>query len=164
MFLTHLSTALFIFLLTIDPNKAACCPWIVPSRFVRLAAAIASEPHRLEAQRKEAKAKLDSLHQEIARLDSLVNGTDETHVLKRRLDDSKELEQSKEGIEKVRSAVSMAMLKKKKKAKLSAEKKEVKKTVDMPLVVEEEAEASSSAAKETVAPLEEQPSIISSTA
>ncbi|KAG0143599.1 hypothetical protein CROQUDRAFT_672863 [Cronartium quercuum f. sp. fusiforme G11] len=85
----------------------------------KLAAAIASEPERQAAQRREAEAKLIALNEEIARLDALVNGTDEGNVRKRRLNDSKELEQSKEGIEKVKSAVAMAMLKKKKKAKLA---------------------------------------------
>ncbi|KAH9812576.1 telomere stability and silencing-domain-containing protein [Melampsora americana] len=117
----------------------------------KLAAAIASEPERLAAQRRENEAKLVSLNEEIARLDSLVNGTDEGNVRKRRLNDSKELEQSKEGIEKVKSAVAMAMLKKKKKAKLAmiGSEKDLKKSNDLS-VVQEDDEAQVGCSKDPV--------------
>ncbi|EGG02000.1 uncharacterized protein MELLADRAFT_72876 [Melampsora larici-populina 98AG31] len=117
----------------------------------KLAAAIASEPERLAAQRRENEAKLVALNEEIARLDSLVNGTDEGNVRKRRLNDSKELEQSKEGIEKVKSAVAMAMLKKKKKAKLAiaGSGKDQKKSNELS-VVEEDEEVQAGSSKDPV--------------
>lgn len=117
----------------------------------KLAAAIASEPERLAAQRRENEAKLVALNEEIARLDSLVNGTDEGNVRKRRLNDSKELEQSKEGIEKVKSAVAMAMLKKKKKAKLAVagSGKEEKKLNELS-VVQEDVEVQAGSSKDPV--------------
>ncbi|MBW0465577.1 hypothetical protein O181_005292 [Austropuccinia psidii MF-1] len=80
----------------------------------KLAAAIAAEPERQLAKQKEAEEKLKELNKEIERLDALVNGTSQTDSKKRRLDDSDQLNQAQEGIEKVRNAVATALLKKRK--------------------------------------------------
>ncbi|KAA1115481.1 hypothetical protein PGT21_036854 [Puccinia graminis f. sp. tritici] len=121
----------------------------------KLAAAIAAEPERQLAKRKEAEEKLEGLKKEIERLDSLVNGTDEMNLKKRRLNDSHLLTQSKEGIEKVRNATSLAMLKKKKKLQQERKKAAEKPTLSNSVIVEEEDKESEAPA---IASAESQPS------
>lgn len=116
----------------------------------KLAAAIAAEPERQLAKRKEAEERLEGLKKEIERLDNLVNGTDEMNLKKRRLNDSHLLTQSKEGIEKVRNATSLAMLKKKKKLQQERKKTTGKPTLSSSAIAEEE--------ESQVAPVEPQSS------
>jgi hypothetical protein len=121
-----------------------------------LAAAIAAEPERQLAKRKEADERLEGLKKEIERLDSLVNGTDEMNLKKRRLNDSHLLTQSKEGIEKVRNATSLAMLKKKKKLQQERKKTAEQPTLSNSVIVEEEEKESEVPA---IAPVESHPHI-----
>lgn len=103
----------------------------------KLAAAIAAEPERQLAKRKEAEERLEGLKKEIERLDRLVNGTEEGNPKKRRLDDHHLLAQSQDGIQKIRSATALAILKKRK--KLQANQTKSSKTaepVDPPSVIE----------------------------
>ncbi|BGP20643.1 hypothetical protein JCM10213_007179 [Rhodosporidiobolus nylandii] len=103
----------------------------------KLAALLASEPDRLAAAAQQKQAKLDELNAEIARLeraigaeasassastskDGQVTGGGSTGA-KRRLDDQKYVEESREIIGGVKDAVRAAMLKKRKKNKPAAD-------------------------------------------
>ncbi|KAH9467315.1 hypothetical protein H4Q26_016574 [Puccinia striiformis f. sp. tritici PST-130] len=107
----------------------------------KLAAAIAAEPERQLAKRKEAEERLEGLKKEIERLDHLVNGTDEQNLKKRRLNDNHLLTQSKEGIEKVRNATALAMLKKKNKQKKLADSST---RSSIPVIIEDKEDANPS--------------------
>ncbi|KAI8459379.1 telomere stability and silencing-domain-containing protein [Phakopsora pachyrhizi] len=103
----------------------------------KLAAAIAAEPERQAEKKKELEERLKLLNQEVERLDALVNGTDDSNLKKsRRINDSHQLNQSKEGIQKLRSAVAEALLKKKQK-KIFIAKKNLQKKPDPVLTSEE---------------------------
>ncbi|CAH7669337.1 telomere stability and silencing-domain-containing protein, partial [Phakopsora pachyrhizi] len=92
----------------------------------KLAAAIAAEPERQAEKKKELEERLKLLNQEVERLDAL----------SRRINDSHQLNQSKEGIQKLRSAVAEALLKKKQK-KIFIAKKNLQKKPDPVLTSEE---------------------------
>ncbi|EEB99360.1 hypothetical protein MPER_00974, partial [Moniliophthora perniciosa FA553] len=94
----------------------------------KLAEYLESEPQRAAAKAEAQKAKLDALEKKLGIQpsgSSSKNGEksgEPTQLAgkKHRLDDTEYLEQSRELIDGVKSAVSVAMLKKKKKAKTSA--------------------------------------------
>ncbi|KAJ3556619.1 hypothetical protein NM688_g1930 [Phlebia brevispora] len=84
----------------------------------RLAEYIESEPARIKAQKEAQKAKLEALEKKLG-IDRANGVTEPLPPRKHRLDDSEYLEESKEIVDNVKSAVSAGLLKKKKKAKVS---------------------------------------------
>jgi len=91
----------------------------------KIAEYLESEPQRLAAKAEAQKAKLEALERKLGidRPSSSTSGSksDDPPVLagkKHRFDDTEYLEQSREIVDNVKSAVSMALLKKRKKAKL----------------------------------------------
>jgi len=84
----------------------------------RLAEYIESEPARKKAQQEAQRAKLEALEKKLGISQSDGAGpSDPLAGRKHRLDDDEYVEQSKELVDNVKSAVSVALLKKKKKAK-----------------------------------------------
>jgi len=81
----------------------------------KLAEYIESEPARKKAEAEVKKAKLEALERKLG----ISKDGESGQSKKRRLDDDEFIEQSKEIVENVKSAVSAALLKKKKKAKVS---------------------------------------------
>ncbi|CCL98385.1 uncharacterized protein FIBRA_00380 [Fibroporia radiculosa] len=86
----------------------------------RLADYIESEPLRKKAQQEAQRAKLEALEKKLGIVDS-ASSTDPEPLAgkKHRFDDTEYLEQSRDLVDSVKSAVSVAMLKRKKKAKTS---------------------------------------------
>jgi len=81
----------------------------------KLADYIESEPVRKKAEAEAKKAKLEALERKLG----ISKDGESSQNKKRRLDDDEYIEQSKEIVENVKSAVSAALLKKRKKAKVS---------------------------------------------
>jgi len=81
----------------------------------KLAEYIESEPARKKAEAEAKKAKLEALEKKLG----ISKDEEPGQNKKRRLDDDEYIEQSKEIVENVKSAVSAALLKKKKKAKVN---------------------------------------------
>jgi len=105
----------------------------------KLAEYLEGEPQRLAAKAEAQKAKLEALERKLGIDPNAGPGsTSDSSVLagkKHRFDDTEYLEQSKDIVDNVKSAVAIALLKKKKKAKIShpaedkpaaAEEKDVK--------------------------------------
>ncbi|KNZ72173.1 UPF0667 family protein C31G5.18c [Termitomyces sp. J132] len=105
-----------------------------PDHYERLAEYLEAEPERVAAKAAAQKAKLEALERKLGIVPSSVSGsksagesyrnigTDAPPVLagtKHRLEDTEYLEQSRELTEGVKNAVTTALLKKKKKAKLA---------------------------------------------
>ncbi|KAH9902578.1 telomere stability and silencing-domain-containing protein [Cubamyces lactineus] len=85
----------------------------------KLAEYIESEPLRKKAQQEAQRAKLEALEKKLG----IAPGSSSAEPIagkKHRLEDTEYIEQSRDIVENVKSAVSVAMLKKKKKAKTSA--------------------------------------------
>ncbi|KAH9838685.1 telomere stability and silencing-domain-containing protein, partial [Rhodofomes roseus] len=88
----------------------------------KLADYIESEPLRKKAQQEAQRAKLEALEKKLGIVHSADGSKTSSEPLagtKHRLDDTEYLEQSREIVDNVKNAVSVAMLKKRKKAKTS---------------------------------------------
>jgi len=88
----------------------------------KLAEYIESEPQRKKAQQEAQRAKLEALEKKLGIVHSADGSSTPAEPLagkKHRLDDTEYLEQSREIVDNVKNAVSVAMLKKRKKAKSS---------------------------------------------
>lgn len=81
----------------------------------KLAEYIESEPARKKAEQEAKKAKLEALERKLG----MSKDADSPESKKRRFDDTEYLEQSQEIVENVKNAVSAALLKKRKKAKVA---------------------------------------------
>ncbi|KAF8466835.1 telomere stability and silencing-domain-containing protein [Gautieria morchelliformis] len=87
----------------------------------KLAAYLESEPERKKAASEARKAKIEALERQLGIESSSSKGNegDKSAGTKRRFDDTEYLEQSREIVDSVKSAVTAGLLKKKKKAKTS---------------------------------------------